>query len=108
MLFDPNAPCRLVLPTFYLVYLNGQGFKMHNSVYTINYEHSLWCSCSFVFQVRGPSCARRLVNYLEEGNEDGGIKDVLVLERGFNAWEASGKPVCRCTDIPCKASDHGA
>ncbi|XP_050230738.1 dual specificity phosphatase Cdc25 [Mercurialis annua] len=54
-------------------------------------------------QVRGPTCARRLVNYLAEMKEDAGIKEILVLERGFNGWEAAGKPVCRCTDIPCKA-----
>ncbi|KAI3442920.1 Rhodanese domain-containing protein, partial [Psidium guajava] len=23
----------------------------------------------------------------------------LVLERGYNGWEASGRPVCRCTDV---------
>ncbi|XP_047151485.1 dual specificity phosphatase Cdc25 [Vigna umbellata] len=53
-------------------------------------------------QVRGPTCARRLVNYLEENKEDTGIKNIMVLERGFNGWEASGRPVCRCTNIPCK------
>uniref|UniRef100_A0A7N2M8N2 Rhodanese domain-containing protein n=1 Tax=Quercus lobata TaxID=97700 RepID=A0A7N2M8N2_QUELO len=53
--------------------------------------------------VRGPTCARRLVNYLEEMKEDTGIKNIMVLERGFNGWEASGRPVCRCTDVPCKA-----
>jgi len=53
-------------------------------------------------QVRGPTCARRLVNYLEEKKEDTGIKNIMVLERGFNGWETSGRPVCRCTNIPCK------
>ena len=44
----------------------------------------------------------RIVNYLEENKEDTGIKNIMVLERGFNGWEASGRPVCRCTNIPCK------
>ncbi|EEF45101.1 dual specificity phosphatase Cdc25 [Ricinus communis] len=55
-------------------------------------------------QVRGPRCARRFANYLEEMKEDAGIKDIMVLERGFNGWEAAGRPVCRCTDNPCKAA----
>ncbi|XP_010267217.1 PREDICTED: dual specificity phosphatase Cdc25 [Nelumbo nucifera] len=53
-------------------------------------------------QVRGPSCARKLLNYLVETKEDAGIKNIFVLERGFNGWEASGRPVCHCTDNPCK------
>ncbi|KAG5043798.1 hypothetical protein JHK87_007713 [Glycine soja] len=52
--------------------------------------------------VRGTTCARRLVNYLEENKEDTWVKNIMVLERGFNGWEASGRPVCRCTNIPCK------
>ncbi|KAG6771848.1 hypothetical protein POTOM_023240 [Populus tomentosa] len=59
-------------------------------------------SDGFFAQVRGPTCARRLANYLEEVKEDGGIKNIMVLERGFNGWEAAGRPVCRCTGIPCK------
>ena len=55
-------------------------------------------------QVRGPSCARKLANYLEE-NKDVGIKNIMVLERGFNGWEASGKPVCRCNNVPCKEGE---
>ncbi|OAY26545.1 dual specificity phosphatase Cdc25 isoform X1 [Manihot esculenta] len=54
-------------------------------------------------QVRGPTCARRFANYLEEMKEDAEIKNIMVLERGFNGWEAAGRPVCRCTSIPCKA-----
>ncbi|KAK9127530.1 hypothetical protein Syun_016327 [Stephania yunnanensis] len=54
--------------------------------------------------VRGPSCARKLVKYLEEIKKDSGIENVLVLEHGFNGWESSGRPVCRCTDIPCGGS----
>ncbi|XP_027352589.1 dual specificity phosphatase Cdc25 [Abrus precatorius] len=53
-------------------------------------------------QVRGPTCARKFFNYLEERKEDTGIKNIMVLERGFNGWEASGRPVCRCTNVPCK------
>ncbi|CAA7403365.1 unnamed protein product [Spirodela intermedia] len=56
-------------------------------------------------QVRGPSCARMFMNYLSETKEAAGIKRVMILERGFNGWEASGKPICRCTALPCK-SDH--
>lgn len=56
-------------------------------------------------QVRGPSCARKLANYLEESKEDVGIKNIMVLERGFNGWEASGRPVCRCNNVPCKGSE---
>ncbi|CAA6666568.1 unnamed protein product [Spirodela intermedia] len=55
--------------------------------------------------VRGPSCARMFMNYLSETKEAAGIKRVMILERGFNGWEASGKPICRCTALPCK-SDH--
>ncbi|XP_072986785.1 arsenate reductase 2.2 [Typha latifolia] len=52
-------------------------------------------------KVRGPSCALLLLDYLSETKEDG-IKNVMVLERGFNGWRDSGRPVCRCTDLPCK------
>lgn len=55
-----------------------------------------------VLQVRGPSCARMFLDYLSEMKEDAGISKVMVLERGFNGWQASGRPVCRCTEIPCK------
>ncbi|XP_027069757.1 dual specificity phosphatase Cdc25 [Coffea arabica] len=53
-------------------------------------------------QVRGPRCARRFADYLAEMKEDAGIKNIMILERGYNGWEASGRPVCRCTEIPCK------
>ncbi|XP_073112450.1 arsenate reductase 2.2-like [Elaeis guineensis] len=53
-------------------------------------------------KVRGPSCARMLLDYLSEMKEDAGISKVMVLERGFNGWQASGRPVCRCTEMPCK------
>ncbi|KAK6152362.1 hypothetical protein DH2020_014997 [Rehmannia glutinosa] len=52
-------------------------------------------------QVRGPKCARRLAEYLDDA-KDAGVKNIMVLERGYNGWEASGRPVCRCTEIPCK------
>ncbi|KAI5680758.1 hypothetical protein M9H77_01985 [Catharanthus roseus] len=53
-------------------------------------------------QVRGPRCARRFADYLSETKEAVGIKNIMVLERGFNGWEASGRPVCRCNQVPCK------
>ncbi|KAM0045962.1 putative protein-tyrosine-phosphatase [Helianthus debilis subsp. tardiflorus] len=52
--------------------------------------------------VRGPTCARRFADYLAEAKEDAGIKNVMVLERGYNGWEASGKPVCHCSGTNCK------
>ncbi|PAN52037.1 hypothetical protein GQ55_9G647900 [Panicum hallii var. hallii] len=53
-------------------------------------------------KVRGPSCAQMFHDYLSEAKEDSGIKNIMVLERGFNGWEISGRPVCRCKDTPCK------
>ncbi|ONK71870.1 uncharacterized protein A4U43_C04F13230 [Asparagus officinalis] len=53
-------------------------------------------------QVRGPTCARTFANYLSEIKGDAGINKIMVLDHGFNGWHASGRPVCRCTDIPCK------
>lgn len=53
-------------------------------------------------QVRGPTCAEAFLDYLSKKDGDTGFKEVMVLERGFNGWEASGRPVCRCTEIPCK------
>lgn len=55
-------------------------------------------------QVRGPSCARMFSDYLSESKEDSGIKNIMVLERGFNGWEISGQPVCNCKDAPCKGT----
>ncbi|KAL6641419.1 hypothetical protein ACP70R_019600 [Stipagrostis hirtigluma subsp. patula] len=55
-------------------------------------------------QVRGPSCARMFAEYLSESKEDSGIKNIMVLERGFNGWELSGQPVCHCTDAHCKGT----
>ncbi|KAG2555370.1 arsenate reductase 2.2-like [Panicum virgatum] len=53
-------------------------------------------------KVRGPSCAQMFHDYLSEAKEDSGVKNIMVLERGFNGWEISGRPVCRCKDTPCK------
>ncbi|GAA0158812.1 protein phosphatase [Lithospermum erythrorhizon] len=53
-------------------------------------------------QVRGPKCARRFSDYVSEINDEMGIKNVMILERGYNGWEASGRPVCRCTNNACK------
>ncbi|XP_050243210.1 dual specificity phosphatase Cdc25 [Quercus robur] len=76
--------------------------KISHLVQQVKGKDTLVFHCA-LSQVRGPTCARRLVNYLEEMKEDTGIKNIMVLERGFNGWEASGRPVCRCTDVPCKA-----
>ncbi|RAL42430.1 unnamed protein product [Cuscuta campestris] len=55
-------------------------------------------------QVRGPRCARILANHLAENAEESGMKKtIMVLEHGFNGWEGAGRPVCHCTDNPCKA-----
>ncbi|KAF8042666.1 hypothetical protein BT93_A1107 [Corymbia citriodora subsp. variegata] len=75
--------------------------KISDLIQDVKGKDTLVFHCA-LSQVRGPTCARRLANYLEEIKEDGGIKDILVLERGYNGWEASGRPVCRCTDVPCK------
>ncbi|XWS43548.1 hypothetical protein CRYUN_Cryun16bG0113500 [Craigia yunnanensis] len=75
--------------------------KISNLIQDVKGKDTLVFHCA-LSQVRGPTCARRLANYLEDMKEDAGIKNILVLERGFNGWEASGKPVCRCTDFPCK------
>ncbi|KAJ4979013.1 hypothetical protein NE237_009793 [Protea cynaroides] len=77
--------------------------KIPNLLQEVKGKDTLVFHCA-LSQVRGPSCARRLVDYLSEIGKDVSIENVLVLERGFNGWEASGKPVCRCTDIPCKGN----
>ncbi|XP_021289089.1 dual specificity phosphatase Cdc25 [Herrania umbratica] len=75
--------------------------KISNLIQDVKGKDTLVFHCA-LSQVRGPTCALRFANYLEEMKEDVGIKNILVLERGFNGWEASGRPVCRCTDVPCK------
>ncbi|KAL9235986.1 hypothetical protein vseg_010702 [Gypsophila vaccaria] len=76
--------------------------KLPNLVHQVQGKDTLVFHCA-LSQVRGPKCARRLSEYLAETTQDAGIKDILVLERGFNGWEAAGKAVCRCRDNPCKA-----
>ncbi|KAJ3681901.1 hypothetical protein LUZ60_014474 [Juncus effusus] len=55
-------------------------------------------------QVRGPTCARAFMNYLSEAKKESDIKNIMILERGFNGWQYLKKPVCTCTDSPCKAA----
>ncbi|KAM7255138.1 hypothetical protein ACFE04_020379 [Oxalis oulophora] len=75
--------------------------NISNLLRHVNDKDTLVFHCA-LSQVRGPKCARRFANYLEELKDNAGIKNIMVLERGFNGWEASGQPVCRCTDVPCK------
>ncbi|GMH09849.1 hypothetical protein Nepgr_011690 [Nepenthes gracilis] len=75
--------------------------KIPNLIQQVKGKDTLVFHCA-LSQVRGPKCARILSDYLAEV-EEAGIKNIMVLERGFNGWEASGRPVCRCTDNPCKA-----
>ncbi|KAG5243311.1 dual specificity phosphatase Cdc [Salix suchowensis] len=75
--------------------------RISNLIQEVKGKDTLVFHCA-LSQVRGPTCARRLANYLEEVKEDGGIKNIMVLERGFNGWEAASRPVCRCTNTPCK------
>ncbi|XP_042475521.1 dual specificity phosphatase Cdc25-like isoform X1 [Macadamia integrifolia] len=75
--------------------------QIPNLIQEVKGKDTLVFHCA-LSQVRGPSCARRLVDYLTKAGKDVSVKNVLVLERGFNGWEASGKPICGCTDIPCK------
>ncbi|CBI30151.3 hypothetical protein VitviT2T_012690 [Vitis vinifera] len=77
--------------------------KISNLVQEVKGKDTLVFHCA-LSQVRGPTCARRLATYLT-GVENEEIKNILVLERGFNGWEASGRPVCRCTGIPCKGDN---
>eukprot|EP00262_Sarcandra_glabra_P002673 TRINITY_DN13084_c1_g1_i1.p1 TRINITY_DN13084_c1_g1~~TRINITY_DN13084_c1_g1_i1.p1 ORF type:complete len:131 (-),score=19.79 TRINITY_DN13084_c1_g1_i1:228-620(-) len=74
--------------------------KIPNLLQEVRGKDTLVFHCA-LSKVRGPSCARMLVDYLAETKEDVGIKKVVVLERGFNGWQASGRPVCHCTDLPC-------
>jgi len=55
-------------------------------------------------KVRGPTCARMLAENLSENVSAGpsNIKKILVLERGFNGWQAAGRPVCQCKETTCK------
>ncbi|KMS97040.1 hypothetical protein BVRB_7g179010 [Beta vulgaris subsp. vulgaris] len=76
--------------------------KIPNLIQQVQGKDTLVFHCA-LSQVRGPKCARRLSEYLADTTQAAGIKNILVLERGFNGWEASGRPVCHCTDNPCKA-----
>ncbi|KAL8154297.1 hypothetical protein V2J09_012057 [Rumex salicifolius] len=75
--------------------------KIPNLVQQVKDKDTLVFHCA-LSQVRGPKCARRMFEYIES-TEDAGLKNIFVLERGYNGWEASGKPICKCTDNPCKA-----
>ncbi|KAH6798821.1 Rhodanese/Cell cycle control phosphatase superfamily protein [Perilla frutescens var. frutescens] len=76
--------------------------KLPNLVEATNAKDTLIFHCA-LSQVRGPKCARRFAEYLADA-KDLGVKNIMVLERGYNGWEASGRPVCRCTNIPCKVA----
>ncbi|CAN0926148.1 Dual specificity phosphatase Cdc25 [Linum grandiflorum] len=71
--------------------------KMPDLLQEVKGKDTLVFHCA-LSQVRGPKCARRLANYLDELKEETGVKTVMVLERGFNGWEAAGKPVCHCAE----------
>ncbi|CAK9145986.1 unnamed protein product [Ilex paraguariensis] len=75
--------------------------KMPSLIQAVQGKDTIVFHCA-LSQVRGPKCARRFSEYLTEMKEHAGIKNIMVLERGYNGWEASGRPVCRCSDIPCK------
>ncbi|XP_059312290.1 dual specificity phosphatase Cdc25 [Lycium ferocissimum] len=81
--------------------------KMPSLVQAANGKDTLVFHCA-LSQVRGPKCARRLAEYLAESKNDVGIKNIMVLERGFNGWEASGRPVCRCAEVFCKGHTEQA
>uniref|UniRef100_A0A7C9CTF5 arsenate reductase (glutathione/glutaredoxin) n=1 Tax=Opuntia streptacantha TaxID=393608 RepID=A0A7C9CTF5_OPUST len=76
--------------------------KIPNLIQQVKGKDTLVFHCA-LSQVRGPTCARRLIKYLAEAKEEAGITNIMVLERGFNGWEAAGRPVCHCSDNPCKA-----
>ncbi|CAL8993044.1 unnamed protein product, partial [Prunus brigantina] len=91
-----------------LHYASGNFYeKISNLVQDVKGKDTLVFHC-VLSQVRGPSCARKFANYLEEAKEDTGIKDILILERGFSGWESSGRPVCHCTSVPCKGETGSA
>ncbi|KAH9618626.1 hypothetical protein KSS87_005771 [Heliosperma pusillum] len=66
--------------------------KIPNLVQQLHAKDTLIFHCA-LSQVRGPKCARRLSEYLAETTRESGIKEIMVLERGFNGWEAAGKPL---------------
>ncbi|XP_006347732.1 dual specificity phosphatase Cdc25 [Solanum tuberosum] len=81
--------------------------KIPSLIQAANGKDTLVFHCA-LSQVRGPKCARRLAEYLAESKDDVGIKNIMVLERGFNGWESSGRPVCRCAEVFCKGHTEPA
>ncbi|KAM0938825.1 putative oxidoreductase [Dioscorea sansibarensis] len=75
--------------------------RIPNLINAVKGKDTLVFHCA-LSKIRGPTCARTFLNFLSETKEGSEIKNVMILERGFNGWEASGRPVCRCSDIPCK------
>ncbi|KAK6942758.1 Rhodanese-like domain, partial [Dillenia turbinata] len=73
--------------------------KIPNLIQSVKGKDTLVFHCA-LSQVRGPTCARRLADYLADMKDDVGIKNIMVLERGFNGWESSGKPVCLACLLP--------
>ncbi|KAG6508382.1 arsenate reductase 2.2-like [Zingiber officinale] len=73
--------------------------RMPDLLHAVKGKDTLVFHCA-LSQVRGPSCARKFLEYLSE-TKDAGINNVMVLDRGFNGWHASGNPVCQCTTNPC-------
>ena len=65
----------------------------------------MYCECRG--QVRGPTCARMLTEHLNSAGNEGVLEKVpsiVVLERGFDNWAASGRPVCFCQGLICTHS----
>ncbi|KAJ4777801.1 Arsenate reductase 2.2 [Rhynchospora pubera] len=77
--------------------------KLPDLVQAVSGKDTLVFHCA-LSKVRGPTCAQLFLDYLSESKEDMDIKNVLVLEKGFNGWQYAGKPVCTCTDSPCKGT----
>ncbi|CAM8894740.1 unnamed protein product [Rhodiola kirilowii] len=75
--------------------------KLPNLVQSVKGKDTLVFHCA-LSQVRGPRCARRFADYLSEVKDETGVKNVMILERGYNGWEASGHSICRCNEVPCK------
>ncbi|KAK6943874.1 Rhodanese-like domain [Dillenia turbinata] len=76
----------------------SQNARGKAGVYKVGYKDSY--KFAHRHKVRGPTCALRLADYLADMKDDAGIKNIMVLERGFNGWESSGKPVCLACLLP--------
>lgn len=77
--------------------------KLPKLVEEVKNKETVVFHCSFS-QVRGPKCARKLSEHLNSALTEGKLEKVpsiVVLERGFNGWAASGHPVCSCQDPVC-------